>query len=482
MRKRFLFIIIAILVAAFVAVYFFFSGTKETELLNKVPKYAKSVLIVDIKGLSTKLLVDELSSAEKSAEKLAEMIPDSLQEIDFSNSGINLLDKAVLFTTELNSDIWSNLLLPLSDYGKFKNFIDSLVASGYFEKRTNGNFLISEKFKLAVNWDRNFVHVSNCTLYPANNVSGLIEVLPLTPDMSILNDSVFTSKLSGDYDFFLYAAPYENYPVKGKQIIHSNFAKSFSYIRFYDGELSIDSEIVLKKGSLIDSIFTENSKSVKAIHSGDSASFTALLNVESKHFLKFLEQFSSIKFNKDKIHLLKAWNGSANIILNPSKYIESEFISYEFDDDFNKVEVKKITKEKVSDIQVNFGIDEPLKKEMLAKLRFFREGKDTLLFKGANFIVKGNGESFLCYNKHLEKPGLLDNTSNASLRIWFNYQKLLPILNDFRIKTDSLWLNKFDLKNIELKAEKIKNLELELKVLFKNENKNAFFSITEKLE
>ncbi len=482
MKKKFIFFIIPAVVLAFIAIYYFFSGTKETELLSKVPKNAKSILVIDIKGLSTRLLVDELSSDEKSAEKLTEMIPDSLQEIDFSNSGINLLNKAVLFTTELNADIWVNLLLPISNYKKFTEFKDSLIATGEFTKREKGDFIISKRYQLAVNWDKNFVHVSNCTFYPVNSVSGLIETLKLPQNMSVLNDSVFMSKLSGDYDFFLYATPYENHPKKSAEIINSNISKSFSSIRFYDGELVIDAEIELKKGSLIDSIFTNKENPAKTIQHNDSSSFTTTLNVEVKPFFQFLEQFSAIKFNKNKIPLLKAWNGSANMIVNPSKFIENEFVSYEFDDNFNKVEIKKITKEKVNNIQVNFGVEKAALKKVVAKNRFFKDGKDTLLFKGANFTVKGNGESFRCYNKHLEKPKLTDETNDASLAIWLDYEKFLPFLSDFRVQTDSLWLNKFEIKNIELEANRKESLNVKLKVFFKNEDKNAFFIIAEQLE
>ncbi|NJO88841.1 MAG: hypothetical protein HC831_07685 [Chloroflexia bacterium] len=233
-EKKLIFILIPSLLLTLVIIYFLFSGTKETDLLSKVPKYAKTVLVIDIKGLSAKLLVDELTSDEKSADKLAEMLPDSLPNVDFTNSGINLLDKAALFTIEFNHHIWLNLILPLSNYQIFINFKDSLIATGDFKKMTTGDFLISDKYKLAVNWDQNFVHISNCTFYPIHSVHGLIEVLNLAPNMSILTDSVFTSKLSGDYDFFLYSTPYENHPEKSAPLLNSNFAKSFSYINFFE--------------------------------------------------------------------------------------------------------------------------------------------------------------------------------------------------------------------------------------------------------
>ncbi len=482
MKKKLLFIFIPILVLALTIIFFLFSGTKETDLLSKVPKYAKSVLVIDIKGLSTRLLVDELTSDEKSVDKLAKMLPDSLPDVDFSNSGINLLDKAALFTIEFNSDIWINLLLPLSDYQAFINFKDSLVATGDFTQRPNGDFLVSEKYKLAVNWNKNFVHVSNCTFYPIHSVHGLIEVLNLASNMSILTDSVYTNKLSGDYDFFLYSTPYENHPGERAQLIQSNFTKSFSYIKFYDGELVINTEIELKKGSLIDSVFAGMKNPVKTIQYDDSTSFTVSLSVNTEPFFQFLEQFSTVKFNRIKIPLLKAWNGGASIALNQSQLIENAFVSYEFDDDFNKVEVKKVTKEKVHDFQVNLGVDKAELEKVFSQNKIYKEGNDTLLFKGANFILKENGGGFLCYNKHLVKPQLAKDQKDASLNIWLNYDSFLRSLSDFGIKTDTVWLNKFEIDNIELEADKNENLKLNLKVLFKNKDKNAFFNVAEKME
>jgi hypothetical protein len=393
-----------------------------------------------------------------------------------------LLDKAVLFTIEFNQDVWANLLLPLSDYQLFIDFKDSLVATGVFTQRTNGDFLVSEKYKLVVNWNNNFVHISNCTFYPIHSVHGLIETLNLAPNMSILTDSVFTGKLSGDYDFFLYSVPYENQPAKSSVLINSNFNKSFSYIKFYDGELIVDTEIEFKKGSLADSIFAQKKNSVKTILPDESNTFTASLNISTEPFFRFLEQFSSVKFNKDKIPLLKAWNGSASLALNPSQTVENEFISYEFDDDFNKVEIRKVAEEKVTDLQANLGINKAVLSKVLSDGKIYKEGKDTLLFKGAGFVVKGQGESFLCYNKHLGRPKLIDKSNDASLTFWLDYKKFLPILSDYNVRTDSLWLNRFEIENIELEANKNKNLQVNLKVLFKNKDKNAFFNIAEKIE
>jgi len=485
MKKTILISIIAAIALAVAAIYFFFFSTSEAELLSKVPSGAKSVLIIDIKGLSTKLVIDELSSDEKSTDKVVEMLPDSLIEIDWDNSGINLLDKAVLFTNEKDSSIQLNLLMQISDYQKFEVFVDSLATSDDFikEKQKKAAFLIIEKYNLIASWNRNFVLISNFSKNPEDKKKELSNILTLKKQESIITDSIFNSKLSSDYDLFLYSLPYSGFPKENLLSISNNVSVSYSFIHLNDGELEIETEIVLKEGSLLENIFaSEQNASIKTIEKTDSIGLSVLLNLNSKALFRAIEQYSQLKLNIDKVPLLNAWNGSAHLVFNPSKTIQTEFISYEYDDDFNKVEVKKYVSEKVSDIQSNIGYNQIVLDSLLSHNRIFKSGKDTLLFKGSSFMVKNVGESYQTFNKNITPNAISKETNESQLAVEINYRNFLLNLDDFGIETDSLWSNRFDIEKIELSVNKKQSLEATARFYFMNKDKNALFSILEKLK
>ena len=485
MKKVILISIIAVIALAVTAIYFFFNNTAETELLNKVPASAKSVIIINIKGLSTKLLIDELSNDEKNADKVAEMLPDSLIEIDWDNSGISLLDKAVLFTTEEDSLIQLNLLLPIADFQIFKNFADSLASFEDYtkERQEEEEFLIIEKYKLIATWNKNFVLISNFSKNTKDKKLELSNILALKKEESILTDSVFNNKLSNSYDLFLYSKPYSAFPKDYSQLIKDNISASYSFIRLNDGELEIETEIRLKERSLLDNTFSSNQNaSVNIIEQNDSVGLSMVLNVNAKALFKAIENYSQLKFNIDKIPLLNAWNGSAHLIFHPSKTIQNEFISYEYDDDFNKVEVKNYATEKISDIQANMGFNKVVLDSILSRTKISKSGKDTLLFKGSSFIIKSTGKSYQVFNKNIAPNKINQETNANQLAIEINYKNFLMNLNDFGIETDSLWLNSFDIEKIELNTNKKQNLNVSVRFFFMDKDKNALFSILERFE
>ncbi|RLD76203.1 MAG: hypothetical protein DRJ10_13945, partial [Bacteroidetes bacterium] len=167
MKKTIFILLIATIVLSVVAISFFLSRDKEQDILSKVPASAKSIMIIDLQALLTKLVIDDLGSDKSSAAKLSEMILDSLPDIDLSQSGISLLEKIVLFTTENpnNDSIRLNLILRIANIEEFENFIDSLAENKTLDVKKNRTKKIawSKQYRTIINWDKNFVIASVLT-------------------------------------------------------------------------------------------------------------------------------------------------------------------------------------------------------------------------------------------------------------------------------------------------------------------------------
>ncbi len=486
MKKWLIITLIAAIVLAVAAISFFLYGNKKQAILSKVPANAKSVIIINLPSLLTKLVIDDLGSDTKRAAKLAEMMPDSLPKIDFNKSGISFLEKIVLFTTENtdNDQVTLNLILRIANYKEFNNFIDSLVANKMLDvlKHETENTAWSKQYRTIISWNKHFVTASRLTNNQVQNEKNLQATLLLEKEKSIMTDSIFMQKQTTDFDVLLYSIPYTNYPKKGREFIQSNIKSLISLIRFKDGELELETELSPKKASLLEKLFNVPEKELAQLNISDSFAINTIFNINSQVFFQIMEQYSSIKFNRNKAPYFAAWDGRANISINGTKNIENEYISYDYDDDFNKIEVKKIVKDKVWDIQAIFGTNKPILDSIFAKTKVYKSKKDSLLFKGSNFVVKNLGTTNLCYNKHVNRPDLLKKTKIANISVELNYQSFIPLLNNFKITKDSLLFNKLKFEKLKLNINKKEQISILCNFYFADKQKNSFFSITEQLE
>jgi len=299
MKKIIILLLIAIFISAAIAISYFLFFDKESDILSKVPKNAKSVIIIDLKSLSTKLLLDELSSDTKSADKLSEMLPDSLYEIDWTVSGINLFDKAVLFSTQnaSNDSISVNLILPITNFKEFKKFIKTLSKSKFLDVISNisKKTAYSKQYKILISWNKKFVIATFLSKNQKNETKALSNILSLKKKKSIMADSSFLKKQTTNYDILFYSLPYSQYPKKYNAFINSNIQSVISFISFKDGELEIKTELSAKKESLLEKLFNVNRKEQALLNTSDSCALNTVLDINPDAFFKIIEQYSSIK-------------------------------------------------------------------------------------------------------------------------------------------------------------------------------------------
>jgi len=486
MKKLTIILLIATFTMVIVAISFFLSRDKESDLLSKVPANANSIIVIDAQTLSTKLFIDELASDTKSADKLSKMIPDSLADIDLSVSGISLFDKIVLFTTQntYNYSISVNLILRIENIEKFNEFIDNLAENTVLDvvKKEKERFAWSKRYKMAISWNKNFVVASFLSENPIPGKKNLNKILALKKEESIMMDSSFMNKQAADFDMLLYSLPYSLHPIKYQQFIQSNIKSVFLLLKFNDGKLEIQTDLFVKKESLLEKLFSIAEKKPALLKILDSSALSATLNVNPYAFFQIIEQYSSVKLNRKKMPHITAWDGRTNFNINGIKYIEKEYISYEFDDDFNKIEVKKTIIDKVWDIEAILGVNKLILDSVLQQTRIHKSKKDTLLFKGSNFVIKKAGNSYLCFNKHFNRPEIWERSKIDNISIDLDYSKFIPLLNEFGINSDSLWLNKLAIKKFELTVNQKENINISCSIYFADKEKNSLFSIVDRWE
>ncbi len=482
-RKFIIIVIIAAVLAVSAAIFFFFFKKGDDGILYKIPNQATSVLIVDVPNLGKKLFINDLGKENKSSAELAKSIPDSLAGINWNNSGLNFLDKLVLFTIEdtISNTVHIHFILPISDVKLFKIFINELAGKfkSVIEKKEDIHVAYYKPLGILLAWNSNYISGMKTSENNATNTYILKKILSTNKEQSIMSDFSFAENQSKDYDALFYSKPYHNNPFKNLEILNSNIDCLTSIIHFNNGVLEIKTELKTKKESLLDKIFISNNNEFISLANTDSSLINILMKVEPNAFTQIYNQYKGINFTESSFPYLKAWNGKLSFTMNGIRTIENEFITYEFDDNFNKIETKKIKKDNIWDIQAIAGIDE-IKFDSLLKLNpLTKIGKDTLLFKGANYVFKKTGSCFLTYNQKLERPTCKNLTSNNNIFIEVDYQKLIPLLGEFGIKMENKWLKNIPLSKFSLTLNNSEKTILTSNFYFKDKNKNSLFAIAE---
>ena len=128
-------------------------------VLNKVPVNSTTVMVIDVRGLSAKLLLDDFGKGIKnSAKAFAKLLPDSIGDIDWEANGIGLPDKVALFTLEDTSEVNLNVILPISNAKKFNQFVKLLGTRLTFDiqKKDGITWAFAKNMGLLVAWDNHF--------------------------------------------------------------------------------------------------------------------------------------------------------------------------------------------------------------------------------------------------------------------------------------------------------------------------------------
>ena len=471
----------AIIALAIVAAYLLFLRKSDDKVLNKVPVNSTTVMVIDVRGLSAKLLLDDFGKGIKnSAKAFAKLLPDSIGDIDWEANGIGLPDKVVLFTLEDTAEVNLHVILPISNAKKFNQFVTLLGTRLTFDiqKKDGITWAFAKNMGLLVAWNNHFACAMKTNQNSSKNLNTLIDILSTPTNKSIMADTCFVRHLSSTFDVMVYAKPYHQCPVKKLEILNDNVENGVSFLQFNTGEVKITSTLKPKNGSLLTNLFTQTNNNMPGLANNLDAPVTLRLNVNPTIFRQLYNQYKPLDITTNLAGYPGIWDGRLILALKGSKTIENEYTTYEYDDNFNKIEIKKRKQENILDIQAMAGII----KNKIDSFRPVISGKDTLLFTGGNMILKRIGLFYAVYNKYCTQPVFTEHPAHNNIEIAIVYPKLSPILKELGLSAKTARLDSIGINRITVTVSQTKNIGITSSISFLESKKNSFYSILGKVD
>ncbi len=463
----------------------FFLKRGRHNLFYKIPRQAVSVLVIDVPALSAKLLFDEIGSDVKISSRLAKLAPDSLSGIDWNANGLNLFGKLALFTLEdtTSNQVYTSFILSISSTTRFNSFMKNISQKLHFSvNKQNGiSVAFCKSLGILAAWNGDFVTGMKTSEKNDKNTAALIQVLSTPQQQSIGTDTCFSRKLAGSYDILFYSRAYKHCSVKQLENVNAGMKNITATIIFNKGELEINAEMQTEQGSLPDKIFMKPGGDMGYLADEDNAILNIGLHVNALAFKQFYRTFKTLDI-KTNTPWLAAWDGNVNFVFNGGKNIENEYVTYSYDDNFNKIEKKEIKTDKVLNVQAIVGMNITLTDSLFKVKPLVTKGSDTLVTKGSNLVMTKTGNQFLIYSRYFSKPRKMQKKANVNIHIEANIPQMLQTLKDFGFDTEKPWLKNLDCKSITVNMTKKHNINLNCKLYFSDKNKNSIYRFLGLLE
>jgi hypothetical protein len=347
------------------------------------------------------------------------------------------------------------------------------------EKKNATSMAFSKSLGYLIIWDGHYV--AGMKTYVNNkNKQGILTTILSTPQkLSIMTDTGFAKKLAGNYDVLFYSKQYRHCPFKELSIINNGIKNTTTYINFNQGEAEINAEAQPIHGGIPENLFIGTNKDITCFRNTDSAMVNIRLNVNPWAFKQLYNTFKTFDL-KFKMPYFDAWDGRMNFVFKGGKNVDNEYITYVYDDNFNKIEKKELKHNWVFDVQTIAGINESAADSLFKIFPPIIKGKDTLLFKDANFILTKTEKRFLIYNRHFTKPGIQQQPTQYNISINGNFGNMAQVLKDEGIEL--AWLDHFACSTFTFDINKKENIDLTGKLFFTDKTKNSFYYFLEMVE
>lgn len=473
MSKTYKTIIIALSLIAVGLIYFLFFKRSESDILYKIPKNATTIAIIDCRALSAKLFIKELSSDSSLFKQLFKHVPESLKSADWSSTGIGIPNKIALFTLEdtISDKINFYYLSTISSHSRFNGFMNDVCTAAKVKvnKRHGLHWVINTRYKLLIAWNNKYVTGIKTTKTIDESLKTAASILGLQKEQSIMSNPAFVQKQSQTYDIFVFSRKYHYCSVKYLNELNPEIESLFAYIHLNKGALNIEAEIMPQNGSILEKILSRKNTELPTLQS-NNAIINLKTNVDPLAFQILLNKLKIVDFKATLIPSLNSWNGLLNLVFFGIKNVQTNYTSYEYDDDFNKIEVSKSVNESMMNIQAVFGQkDSPI---------LLRTGKDTVLYKGGNFLLKKQQNYFYTYNKYFTPLASLSENFTASLFLFFNFKKLQYTLKEAQKENLSIG-TRFPVESAEMTLNSSGKLKATFH--FNNKNENVVYGIVDGL-
>lgn len=441
MRKKWLYFFIVFV--TLVVVLYLWRYKQSQVFENRVPANATKVININLRQIENHLLFDFL------ANPITYLKPhkrkDSIKKPRLSlTKGISI-PRNILFYS--NADELKN------------NWFSSIVAIN--DKEDFFSFVLKEKFVKSIENETVFFTKDNFVL----GVKDEQLIIGLKIDKKLNINQLLTS-LFDVKDFLSEDTTVFKQLINSSSDIYYSSSNDFLQVNFNKGIFEL-------QGNLNSDLFVVATNSVSD-KSGVIA-LTVKINKNNKVFNQFLEDKKD-KFN-EITHLsldsiVHKWNGKFNMNITSIEQRTDTIISYEYDDDFNKVEIKSTQEKKTPTLVLVLG------QEKTSSLSDYFYGKnaiqvvdsDTIFTTIPVFKVLASnveGDFKLRVNKYTNTVS--PKTIPSKLSFYFNAEKYMKNPLDIPLNRDQEKLLKLvKTTNIEWTEKNI----FSLKIALKNTNRN----------
>ncbi|RPD95965.1 hypothetical protein EGM88_10875 [Aureibaculum marinum] len=441
MKKKWFYFLLVL--AVFVGVMYLWRYKQSQIFEKRVPSFATKVINVNLRQIENQLLFDFLANPIvyiKSRKK-----KDSIKKTNtFLTKGVRI-PKNILFYTnseELKNN-WFSSVIYLSNTPKFSAYL----LEEKFKKEEVGDFVFYKK-------DKVILAIKNEQL-----------IIALNFRKPSIEPSIF--ELLFNNQNFLNKNATELKPIVNSQRdVSFSFGDDFLEAWFSKGTLTI-------KGRLSSNLFIVNSND--RINKNGIVSYAGKINKNNQLFKQFYADRKD-KFN-ELTHLsldsiISKWNGKISMNITAIDQKIDTIVSYEYDDDFNKVEKKVIQKQNIPTLALKLGQENTFSLSNY----FYRKNaiqvveNDTVFtaIPILKFLTTDTKETFVLKVNQEENSSDVSSVT-SKLNFYFNVEK-------YQKKPLDIPLNKIQKKMVKLvkttTLEWKENNQFFLEINLKDKNRN----------
>ena len=340
--KKYLKIALTILALVLLG-YFGYTHFKKTSiLLNVIHEDAESVIKIGVHDISKTLVLDALSSPGYYWKNTKSFKKDKKKDsIKDDGIGIDLRPYSIVFYTIKNIDNTFFTTLKIDDAEVFEKYIDkySKEKSSVIISDAKGyKNLILEKSKLILAWNSEKIAVALTSDESSEKLKTVFEDVLIKDKLISSKDHEFIKKLSDISDHITY--------INKESLVTLNFEDSEAIV---DGTIYTKDVDIYKTNIIYDRL---NDPSLQLVY---DANFDKKENEIT--FTESLEDFSFFTKNNIEVNeLVNKSDGFLNIGVKGTTMQLDTIVSYEYDDNFEKVAVKTLQEKKAPKILLNLGV------------------------------------------------------------------------------------------------------------------------------
>lgn len=411
--------------------YKFINNT--SSLLGVVHKNADAVVKIDLHGIQETIVLDALSSPKFYYDNIS--FSSSKKEKDSTlDKGINLKPYTVVLYTLKNVENTVFSTFPIDNFTGFNAYVKEYIKNkkGKIQNAEGYKYAVLEKSKVCIAWSsKNLAIAATPSKIDITKVSAVFTDVLVDEKLITDKNNNLIEQLKNAKDHIVY--------LKGTSVIGLNFE---------DGKLAVSGQLEVDKSSVFSKEITVNSVPNASLQLYLDYSFA-----DENHKKDFISTFKNSSFlqksNLQIDSIAKYSNGFFSLVVSGKTKQQDTIITYDYDDNFNKVEKKTIQEKEVPKMYVNLGVNKNGLPAYLQAQGAIEQGVFTALPIYNFYVSSATKTSLFTTAKNIPKTAVFKSAN--FLDITADFSKLN---NDISFPKSNLL---FELLNtLEVKANQVK--------------------------